>query len=182
MMLRIIAGKYKSRRLISPSKDTTRPTLDRAREGLFSSIQFDIEDKNFLDLFAGSGSFCMEALSRGAKHAVCIEKDREAYEIILKNKQVLGEKNLEVFNNDALSFLKKTNLEFDYIYLDPPYKIINILSECLELIFSKKILKPNGIIFVETNQQFLNFANSYEILKVKKYGKIYIYYIKYRIY
>ncbi|MDC8918299.1 16S rRNA (guanine(966)-N(2))-methyltransferase RsmD [Metamycoplasma hyosynoviae] len=181
-MLRIIAGKYKSRRLISPSNETTRSTLDRAREGLFSSIQFDVENKIFLDLFAGSGSFCLEALSRGAKHAICIEKDHNAYEIILKNKQALGEKNLEVFNTDALSFLKKTNLQFDYIYLDPPYKITDILDDCLQLIVQKNLLKSDGIIFVETNQQFLNFANSYEILKVKKYGKIYIYYIKYRIY
>ena len=131
-MLRIIAGKYRSRLILQPSAKTTRPTVDRAREAIFSSIQFDIENKRFLDLFSGSGS------------------------------------------------LNNCNKKFDYIYLDPPYKISDILSECLILIKDRNILNANGTILIETNLATLDFfALGYETFKLKKYGKIYIYYLRY---
>ena len=176
-MLKIIAGKYKSRIINQPSKSTTRPTINRAREAIFSSIQFSIENKKFLDLFSGSSSFCLEALSRGAKLGVSIEKDYEAYLVSLENKSILGENNLLIFNTDAISYLNKiVNEKFDYIYLDPPYKIFNIINNCLEIIFSK-----NGIIIIETNKKTLELNNlsHYQMVKTKKYGNIYIYYLKY---
>ncbi|WP_369085828.1 16S rRNA (guanine(966)-N(2))-methyltransferase RsmD [Metamycoplasma spumans] len=179
-MLRIIAGKYRSRLLEQPNKSITRPTIDRAREAIFSSIQFSIEGKEFLDLFSGSGSFCLEALSRGAKHATCIEKNREAFNVILKNKASLGEKNLDVFNTDALSFLNKAPSEFyDYIYLDPPFKDKELLLECLNKIIERKIIKNDGLIIVESDWSDLKYDyQDYRITKVKKYGKIYIYYLQ----
>ena len=148
-MLKIIAGKYKSRIINQPPKSTTRPTINRAREAIFSSIQFSIENKKFLDLFSGSSSFCLEALSRGAKLGISIEKDYEAYLVSLENKSILGENNLFIFNTDAISYLNKiVNEKFDYIYLDPPYKIFDIINNCLEIIFSKKILKQFLYLFL----------------------------------
>ena len=175
-MLRIIAGKYRSRLILQPSAKTTRPTVDRAREAIFSSIQFDIENKRFLDLFSGSGSFCLEALSRNALNAVAIEKDSEVFKILNQNKTLLKEKNLQTYNIDAISYLNNCDEKFDYIYLDPPYKISNILS----LTKDKNILNANGTILIETNLATLDFfALGYETFKLKKYGKIYIYYLRY---
>ncbi len=179
-MLRIIAGKYRSRLILQPSAKTTRPTVDRAREAIFSSIQFDIENKRFLDLFSGSGSFCLEALSRNALNAVAIEKDSEVFKILNQNKALLKDKNLQTYNIDAISYLNNCNEKFDYIYLDPPYKISDILSECLILIKDRNILNANGTILIETNLATLDFfALGYETFKLKKYGKIYIYYLRY---
>ncbi|MCY2902721.1 16S rRNA (guanine(966)-N(2))-methyltransferase RsmD [Mycoplasmopsis arginini] len=179
-MLRIIAGKYRSRILKQPSKTTTRPTVDRAKEAIFSSIQFDIEGKEFLDIFSGSGSFCLEALSRGAKKATCVEKDRAAYKIILENKANLNEENLQVFNTDALTFLQK-NLEkkFDFVYLDPPFIEKELLVKCIDILTENVMIKLKGQIIVETDwQDFLYEKNGFEIVKMKKYGKIYIYFIR----
>ncbi|WP_412031715.1 16S rRNA (guanine(966)-N(2))-methyltransferase RsmD [Metamycoplasma buccale] len=179
-MLRIIAGKYRHCLIKQPSKVTTRPTTDRAREALFSSIQFQIEGKEFLDLFSGSGSFCLEALSRGAKHAISVEKSKDVVKIIKENKDLLKETNLEIINTDAISFLKKNNIKkFDYIYLDPPYALKDVLLECLDLITTYDLIKKDGYLLIETNQSDFSYANNgYEIVKVKKYGKIYIYYLQ----
>ncbi|TPE57086.1 16S rRNA (guanine(966)-N(2))-methyltransferase RsmD [[Mycoplasma] falconis] len=179
-MLRIIAGKYRSRKIEQPSKTTTRPTVDRAREAIFSSIHFQIKDTEVLDLFSGSGAFCLEALSRGAKHATCIEKDSKAYKIIQLNKASLGEKNLDIYNTDALSFLNEiTNQKYDFIYLDPPFKDKELLVNCIDLIVDKNILNLNGKIIIETDwADFKYERNNYVITKNKKYGKIYFYYIE----
>ncbi|ENY69196.1 Hypothetical protein, putative RNA methyltransferase, RsmD family [Metamycoplasma auris 15026] len=179
-MLRIISGKYRSRILKQPNKQTTRPTLDRAREAIFSSIQFDIENKEFLDLFSGSGSFCLEALSRGAKKAISVEKDLEAYKIICQNKNNLKENNLEVYNIDALTFLKRNlDKKFDFVYLDPPFVQKKLLVECLDMLTSNSMLKKEGKIIIETDWKDFNYSNNdFLISKVKKYGKICIYFIE----
>lgn len=181
-MLRIIAGKYRSRLLKQPSKTTTRPTIDRAREGIFSSIHFEIENKEFLDLFSGSGSFCFEALSRGAKKATCVEKDIDAYKIILENKNNLKEENLLAFNTNAISFLNK-NLEkkYDFVYLDPPFLEKELLVKCLDLLTNNAMLNQGGKIIIETDWANFNYENNnFIISKVKKYGKIFIYFIQSR--
>ncbi|AWX42603.1 DNA methylase [Metamycoplasma cloacale] len=179
-MLRIIAGKYRSRKIEQPSKTTTRPTTDRAREGLFSSIQFQIENRTFLDLFAGSGAFCLEALSRGAKQGICVEKDKFAYEVILKNKRTLNETNLDVYWMDCFTFLQKNlDKKFDYIYLDPPYKLREELFQVLDIITQADMINENGYLLIETDIDNLDYClNNYKIIKNKKYGKIYIYYLQ----
>ncbi|AZZ65677.1 16S rRNA (guanine(966)-N(2))-methyltransferase RsmD [Metamycoplasma phocicerebrale] len=179
-MLRIIAGKYRSRLLKQPSEKTTRPTTDRAREAIFSSIHFFIENKEFLDLFSGSGSFCLEALSRGAKKATSVEKDKLAYKIILENMHNLKEDNLNVFNIDALTFLNKNlNKKYDYIYLDPPFIEKDLLIKCIDIISSNNMLNLNGKIIIETDWKDFNYEkNNYKLIKNKKYGKIYIYFIE----
>ncbi|AWX69521.1 16S rRNA (guanine(966)-N(2))-methyltransferase RsmD [[Mycoplasma] anseris] len=179
-MIRIIAGKYRSRLLEQPSKQTTRPTTDRAREGLFSSIQFNIEGKEFLDLFSGSGAFCLEALSRGASHAVCVEKDKKAYETIIKNKKNLKEANLEVHWTDCFNYLKNNFFkQFDYIYLDPPYKLRKELYQAIDMISTNNMLKDGGYLIIETDLDNFEYeSNGYKVVKTKKYGKIYFYYLQ----
>lgn len=150
-MLRIIAGKYRSRILEQPSLETTRPTLDRVRESLFNIIQMEIPNSIVLDCFAGSGAFCFEALSRGAMKAISIEMDKKAFDIINKNAKSLNCNNIEIKNMDSMIYLKNSkNIEFDFIYLDPPYKL-DILFEAMTLIKQNKLLKKYGKIIIETN-------------------------------
>ena len=150
-MLRIIAGKYRSRILEQPPLSITRPTIDRAREALFNIIQNDIENSVVLDCFAGSGAFCFEAVSRGATKAIAIEKNPIAFAIIQKNLEKLNINNMEVKNMDSLNYLEHAkNIQFDFIYLDPPYKL-DILKQCLDLIAKNQLLKKYGKIIIETN-------------------------------
>lgn len=150
-MLRIIAGKYRSRVLEQPPLDITRPTIDRVREAIFNIIQTDIPNSIVLDCFAGSGAFCLEAISRGATKAIAIEKNKKAFQVIEKNGQNLKANNLEIKNMDSLQYVKSSkNIQFDFIYLDPPYKL-EILTEIMKAIHQNNLLKDYGKIIIETS-------------------------------
>lgn len=171
-MLRIIAGKYRSRILEQPPLSITRPTIDRAREALFNIIQNDIENSVVLDCFAGSGAFCFEAVSRGATKAIAIEKNPIAFAIIQKNLEKLNINNMEVKNMDSLNYLEHAkNIQFDFIYLDPPYKL-DVLKQCLVLIAKNQLLKKYGKIIIETNiDTTLDTPNELIIIDERIYGK-----------
>ena len=171
-MLRIIAGKYRSRILEQPPLSITRPTIDRAREALFNIIQNDIENSVVLDCFAGSGAFCFEAVSRGATKAIAIEKNPVAFAIIQKNLEKLNINNMEVKNMDSLNYLEHAkNIQFDFIYLDPPYKL-DVLKQCLDLIAKNQLLKKYGKIIIETNiDTTLDTPNELIIIDERIYGK-----------
>jgi 16S rRNA (guanine(966)-N(2))-methyltransferase RsmD len=120
--IRVIAGSAKGKRLKLVPGDTTRPVMDRVKEALFNIIGRDIVDANFLDLFAGTGSVGIEALSRGAKHATFIDMERKAIQTIQENVAAtkLGDKAV-VRKDDAFRFLKREPTQvFDYIYIAPP--------------------------------------------------------------
>lgn len=131
MSLRVIAGSAKGRRLKSVPGDTTRPIMDKAKEALFSIIGYDIIDTHFLDLFAGTGSVAIEALSRGAQHATLFDLERRAIKTINENLDVtkLGD-HATVRMMDALSYLEReVDTVYDYIYIAPPqYKKLWIES------------------------------------------------------
>lgn len=171
-MLRIIAGKYRSRILEQPPLSITRPTIDRAREALFNIIQNNIENSVVLDCFAGSGAFCFEAVSRGATKAIAIEKNPIAFAIIQKNLEKLNINNMEVKNMDSLNYLEHAkNIQFDFIYLDPPYKL-DVLKQCLDLIAKNQLLKKYGKIIIETNiDTTLDTPNELIIIDERIYGK-----------
>lgn len=171
-MLRIIAGKYRSRILEQPPLSITRPTIDRAREALFNIIQNNIENSVVLDCFAGSGAFCFEAVSRGAAKAIAIEKNPIAFAIIQKNLEKLNINNMEVKNMDSLNYLEHAkNIQFDFIYLDPPYKL-DVLKQCLDLIAKNQLLKKYGKIIIETNiDTTLDTPNELIIIDERIYGK-----------
>lgn len=171
-MLRIIAGKYRSRILEQPPLSITRPTIDRAREALFNIIQNDIENSVVLDCFAGSGAFCFEAVSRGATKAIAIEKNPIAFAIIQKNLEKLNINNMEVKNMDSLNYLEHAkNIQFDFIYLDPPYKL-DVLKQCLDLIAKNQLLKKYGKIIIETNiDTTIDTPNELIIIDERIYGK-----------
>nr|WP_318023685.1 16S rRNA (guanine(966)-N(2))-methyltransferase RsmD [Mycoplasmopsis felifaucium] len=178
-MIRIISGKYRHRQIEQPDTKNTRPTMDRVREAIFSSIRFEISEKIVLDLFAGSGSIGIEALSNGAMKAVLVDNDKNAIKTIKQNISSLGINNAEVFACNSLDFLQKfTGREFDFIFLDPPYAEYDLLNQCLELIKQNKFLSKFGQIIIETDDlDKIIVPSGLVVVKQKQYGQVYILYI-----
>lgn len=120
--MRVITGIARGRRLKEPQGLETRPTTDRVKEGIFSSIQFEIEGRRVLDLFGGTGQMGIEALSRGAAHCTFVDLRKEAVGIIRENLKLTGlEGQATVVQGDALTFLTRCREKYDVIFLDPPY-------------------------------------------------------------
>ena len=122
--MQIGAGKFKSRKLLEPKGLETRPTSHKLRLALFNKIQHTIEGATFLDLFAGVGAMGLEALSRGAKKATFVEKEKSPFLLIKKNAENLGcVQDCRFVLGDAIKFCEKETQGFDIIYADPPYNI-----------------------------------------------------------
>jgi 16S rRNA (guanine966-N2)-methyltransferase len=119
--VRVIAGSAKGRRLIGPDTRETRPLTDRAREAVFSALAGVVRDAAVLDLYAGSGSIGIEALSRGARRAVFVEKGREALAALRQNLAAMGFGNVTVIGQEVGEFLRTANEQFDLIFFDPPW-------------------------------------------------------------
>lgn len=167
--MRVISGKYKGKKLDGFYIDGTRPTMDRVKESLFSIIQGNIKDSVVLDLFAGSGSLGIEAISNGATKAILVDNNIKAIEIIKNNIKNIG-KEIKVFKSDYKDALKLFNgIKFDIIFLDPPYKL-NLINDCLNKIKELDLLSDNGIIVCEYENELIDNFN-FELIKEKKYGK-----------
>lgn len=135
--MRIIAGYAKGRRLQSPRGTETRPMMDRVREALFSSLGTRVPGSRVLDLYAGSGSLGLEALSRGADSAVFIEQGRPALEALKANVLSVGLGG-SVMTMDVQRFLEGSNDEFDLVFVDPPYALeLASVEEILELVVDR---------------------------------------------
>ena len=119
--MRVIAGSAKGRRLIGPDTRETRPLTDRAREAVFSALAGLVGEAEVLDLYAGSGSIGIEALSRGAGRVVFVEKSREALSALRQNLATLGFENVTVVGQDVGEFLRTATGHFDLIFFDPPW-------------------------------------------------------------
>ena len=117
--MRVITGSARGRRLKTPETYDIRPTTDNVKEALFNILQFDVEGRRVLDLFAGTGQLGIEALSRGAKSAVFVDADRDAVRIVRENLKLCG-LSAEVRQQDALSLLRQGGV-YDLIFVDPPY-------------------------------------------------------------
>jgi 16S rRNA (guanine966-N2)-methyltransferase len=172
-MIRIVAGKYRHRTLKFPSLETTRPTKDMVREALFSSLGEKTINASILDLFSGSGSLAIEAISRGAKKGICVDKDKISAKTIKDNVRTLGIDNISIINDDYKNVLSNLDEKFDIIFLDPPYKM-DVYQEILDQVMSLNLLNDFGIIVMESDHE-LSLANTYSFkLKTYKYGKSYI--------
>lgn len=170
--MRVITGLAKGRRLKSLPGEDVRPTTDKVKEGLFSAIQFDIEGRRFLDLFAGSGQMGIEALSRGCQSCVFVDASKQAISVIKENISVCGfEENSRVINGDALSFLATCKETFDIVFLDPPYKA-GLLENSLYSV--TRIMSNYGIIICEhpNNITLPEKVNGFKLSKLYRYGKI----------
>lgn len=169
-MIRVIAGKYRRMVLEGPNDNAIRPTMDRAKEGLFNVINTNIEGADFLDLFAGSGGVAIEAISRGANNVTLIDKDQKSINLIRKNLKKI-EEDPKVIKSDVLSFLNYDTDTYDYIFLDPPYDLeLGVIEEILNTIMQKNLLNENGqVIFEYQTKKGIEFENV-NLVKFKKYG------------
>ncbi|MBO4229454.1 MAG: 16S rRNA (guanine(966)-N(2))-methyltransferase RsmD [Clostridia bacterium] len=180
--MRIITGKARGTKLLSPEGDSTRPTPERVKEAIFSSIQFQLEGTRFLDLFAGSGQMGLEAVSRGASLAVLVDSSAEAVSLIKENakKTRLFEfcRIVHYQYPDYLrGFRRSGESAFDYIYLDPPFRS-NLYADVLERISESGAADPHTLVIVESEASDLSelvpqdSLKRYGIVKTSKYGRI----------
>ena len=178
--MRIITGNRKGRKILFPDDKKTRPLRDLVKESIFNLIEhsqkFDvkIKDSNVLDLFAGSGSFGLECLSRGSKKVVFIEIYFQALKTLKTNIYNLNiDKKCEVIEKDFLKEpenFKYLNEKFNIIFLDPPYKEKNI-NKLIEAIISSKILDKNGIIIIHRHKKDnVEISNKLRIIDSRFYG------------
>ncbi len=155
--MRIVAGKYRSRLIRSPKPEGVRPTKDRIREALFNIIKENVAGAEVLDLFAGSGAFGIEAISRGAKSVVFVDDERECIKTIDDNLKDLGvEKDkftiLKMDVVKAINKLVNDGKKFDIVLMDPPY-YKDMVKKCLIKLSERDILNPLCIIIAEHHKR-----------------------------
>lgn len=177
--MRVITGLARGRRLETLPGDATRPTGEKVKESLFSAIQFDIEGRRVLDLFAGSGQLGIEALSRGAAGCVFVDKNTEAVKVIRQNllHTGLAEKS-QVLGTDALTYLTRPGDRFDLVFLDPPYA-----SELLLPVLNKvaPLVNDGGIIVCETDDNTVlpDRLDRFAVAKTYRFGHTYVWLYRY---
>ena len=184
--MRIIAGQNRGKKLKSVPGMKTRPTADRVKEAVFSSIDPVLYGSRFLDVFSGTGSIALEAVSRGAAEAVLLEKDGQALQVIQDNVAACGQQQrCTILRGDSLALLdglSKQGRQFDLIYVDPPYQS-GFYELVLQQIAAKQLLSEHGMILLEcAKNASLSVENSiFFIWKEKIYGDTRIVYIKHKL-
>ena len=169
--IRIIAGKYKGRKIPVLEKVGLRPTGNRVRETLFNWLMNDIQGASCLDLFSGTGALGLEALSRGAKSSLFVEKDKQS---ILQLKKIIaawGCENAKVYGQDALKFLEGSSQKADIVFLDPPFDA-NCWDLCLQKLAEKGWLHPETLIYIESSSRWHWNEKNFTCIKSKKSGDV----------
>ena len=178
--MRIISGKFKGKKINLPKDKTTRPLRDLVKEALFNvithsnKININLKNSVILDLFSGSGSFGLEAISRGAKKCLFVENYPSTILSLNKNiKNLKCQENTHIFKSDCFKFiedLQKDELKLDIIFLDPPYKEKR-LNLIIEKILKKNILNKNGIIIVHRHKKDnIKITKKLKIIDLRLYG------------
>lgn len=170
--MRVITGTARGCKLVTPEGMDVRPTGEKVKEGVFSSIQFELEGAYILDLFAGSGQLGIEALSRGAAHAVFVDNSTKSLRCINENLRNTKLTRLaEVINRDSFDYIRLTAQTFDIIFLDPPYRYGHIHKL---LPFAAAKLRDGGCIICEFEKgsEELTAPEGMTLKKVYTYGKI----------
>ncbi|MCL2223755.1 MAG: 16S rRNA (guanine(966)-N(2))-methyltransferase RsmD [Defluviitaleaceae bacterium] len=171
--MRVIAGAARRTALVAPLGSSTRPTADRAKEGLFNIISERVRGARFLDIFCGSGAIGIEALSRGAKEAVFVENAAPALKAVKENLAKTKLQNAEIIEasaENAISRLQTANRRFDIIFLDPPYDSL-LLEQTLQKV--PPLLAEGGIVIAETEQNrgFAPQSASLFLTSTRVYGR-----------
>jgi len=170
--MRIITGIYKGRHFDIPRTFKARPTTDFAKENIFNVLNgyIDFEDATALDLFAGTGSISLELLSRGCASVVSVEADRDHANFIRQcMKKLNTEKNI-LIRGDVFRFLKSCHQQFDFIFADPPYDLLE-LPTVPELVLNNDLLKKNGIFVFEHGKQH-DFTANPHFVEHRAYGSV----------
>ncbi len=174
--MRVIAGKYKGRRLRAPRGREIRPTSDRLRESIFNIIGAEIAGHNILDIFAGTGAMGIEALSRGAEHAVFIDKHYQALEAVRANVNPLGaSRHWDIIRWDAglnLRCLAALDLSFGFAFMDPPYNR-GFADRALKHLAASNAMVPGGLVVLEHHhlERFSPQGNGMSLQDQRRYGK-----------
>lgn len=170
--MRVISGKYKGQKIKGYNQVGTRPTMDRVKESLFSMIQTKIKNSTVLDLFAGSGSLGIEALSNGSKKCYFVEVNKKMFLLLKTNLETIKiTEEYYLFNLDYLDFLKlcsKNKIKFDLIFLDPPYNLY-LINQVLEQLIKYNLLKKDGQVICEYTDEKVENHN-FKIITEKNYG------------
>ena len=176
-MMRIVTGSAKGKKLVSLEGDATRPTSERIKEAIFSSIQFDVEGRHVLDLFAGSGQMGLEALSRGAEKATFIDLSREAMEIVKQNSKITGFFDVSHFLvSDWRNYIRKASgrEQFDLVFVDPPYAM-QCCADAANYLAEKELIIPGAIVVLESGEEEIDLndprLSGYRAIKSTHYGK-----------
>jgi len=178
--MRIVSGKLKGSTLYLPKDRNTRPLKDMVKESIFNllahsnKISFKFEGSYILDLFSGTGSFGLECASRDAKYVNFVEKELNATQILNKNIEKFSLKNItKIITNDVFTEIEKNNFnqsKFDLIFCDPPFQNSKI-SELIDLIINKKILKKEGVIILHRNKSANDkFPTHFKVIEERVYG------------
>ncbi len=172
--MRVITGAARGRRLGELKGQETRPTTGKVKEGVFSALQFELEDRRVLDLFAGTGQMGIEALSRGARSCTFVDRRKDAAELVRENLAVCGfADRAQVVCGDAMAYLASLRTQFDLIFLDPPYAD-DVLERAIAHIARFDILTPRGIIVAESaaDKRLPALSAPYGIRREYRYGRI----------
>lgn len=166
--MRVISGKYRSRKLVEVNSDETRETKDRVKESIFNSVNNDCIEANVLDLFAGSGSLGIEALSRGAKSASFIDMSMNAIDALRENIDALHiQSDCSIYHQKYDAFLTNAYQKYDIILLDPPYKM-EIIDDIIKQIARKRILSNDGVIICLYSKVNVLLEENNGIIEYKK--------------
>ncbi len=185
-VLRIVGGKWRSRRLRFVDAEGLRPTPDRVRETLFNWLQFEINGAFCLDAFAGSGALGFEALSRGAAAVVMLEKQRPQFLALQQSAQELQAEGLTLLSGDALQLLRQPAVwqpaqGFDGIFLDPPFHK-DLLPEICTVLHERGLLKTGAFVYVESESawQVLALPSAFVLQKTTRAGLVQAYLARYQ--
>lgn len=178
-MLRVIAGSARGTKLVCPAGLTVRPTHDRVKEAVFSMLTGRIEGTAVLDAFAGTGALGIEALSRGAKHAVFVDSSSDSLQTVSANLEKTHlMQQAQMVKSDYLTYLTQTTNRFDLIFLDPPYWA-GFMQSALTAIHEHHLLASDGVIYCESEDNApAEAANLFQIVRDKKYGRAHVLLLK----
>jgi len=170
--MRIIGGKFRSRRIYAPANLPIRPTTDFAKEGLFNILNnhIDFTVVKVLDLYAGTGSITYEFISRGCIEATAVETNQKCNDFMHKTKQLLQLDNFYIVKSDVYAYLKHCHKTFDLIFADPPYEMDGI-NELPAAILEKNLLKAGGLLILEHSARN-DFKEHPLFSEQRNYGKV----------
>jgi 16S rRNA (guanine966-N2)-methyltransferase len=170
--LRIISGKYKSRRITPPAGFTARPTTDYARESLFNILnnRIDFESVSVLDLFSGTGSISYEFASRGAAFVHLVEKDSKHLAFIRRMVEEMKIENIKPIHIDVKSYLRTCRIQYDIVFADPPYDL-SWLNTLPDLITGSGVIKEDGFFILEHPKDY-RFNTHSQFFEHRNYGSV----------
>lgn len=169
--MRIIAGRWRGRRIDVPDRPGLRPTPDRVRETLFNWLAPIIDGARCLDCFAGTGVLAFEALSRGAAHAVLVEQDPVCARALQQQAQKLGAIDADIHCTSAGAWLQRDREQYDIIFVDPPFTS-SLAAETCTLVANGRNLAPAGLLYVEAAPGWLPPATGFEVRKQARAGQV----------